>query len=79
MRYTDPRTTCRKGLARCWNDTREETTLKSQGEELSELFNDGDNSKIKATGVKCEWRSQLPQMTMDDKESGKRAKTKGDN
>ena len=55
------------------------TTLKSKGGELSELFDDGDDGEIKAMGVKCERRSQLPQMTMDDKESGKRVKTKGDN
>ena len=51
--------------------------LKSQGGELSELFDDGDDGEIKATGMKCERRSQLPQTTMDDKESGKWAKTKG--
>ena len=55
------------------------TTLKSQRGELSELYDDGDDGEIKATGVKCEWLSQLPQVTMDDKESGKRAKMKGDN
>ena len=39
--------------------------LKSQRGELSELYNDGDDGKIKAMGVKCERRSQLPQTTMD--------------
>ena len=54
-------------------------TLKSQRGELSELYDDGDDSEIKATGVKCERHSQLPQTTMYDKESGKQAKMKGDN
>ena len=53
--------------------------LKNQRGELSELCDDGDNGEIKATGVKCKQCSQLPQTTMDKKESGKRAKTKGDN
>ena len=53
--------------------------LKSQGGELSELFDDGDDGEIKATGVKCEWRSQLLQTMMNDKETGKQVKTKGDN
>ena len=55
------------------------TTLKSQRGELLELYDDGDNGKIKATGVKCERRSRLPQTTMDEKESGKQVKMKGDN
>ena len=54
-------------------------TLKSQSGELLELYDDGDDGEIKATGVKCERHSQLPQTTMDDKESGKQVKTKGDN
>ena len=53
--------------------------MKSQRGELSELYDDGDNGEIKATGVKCKRHSQLPQTTMDNKESGKRAKMKGDN
>ena len=53
------------------------TTLKSQGGELSELFDNGNDGEIKAMGVKCKQCSQLPQTTMDDKESGKRAKMKG--
>ena len=44
-----------------------------------ELCDNGDDGEIKATGVKCKQRSQLPQMMMDEKESGKRAKMKGDN
>ena len=53
--------------------------LKSQRGELSELYNDGDDGEIKVMGVKCERRSQLPQTTMDKKESEKWAKMKGDN
>ena len=43
---------------------------KSQRGELSELCDNGDNGKIKATGVKCERHSQLPQTTMDKKDTG---------
>ena len=51
--------------------------MKSQGGELSELFDDGDDGEIKATGVKCERRSQLPQMTMDDKRVRETGENKG--
>ena len=53
--------------------------MKSQRGELSELYDDGNDGEIKVMGVKCERRSQLPQTMMDNKESGKWAKTKGDN
>ena len=53
------------------------TTLKSQRGELSELYDDGDDGEIKATGVKRERCSQLPQTTMDDKESGKTGENEG--
>ena len=68
-----------KGASALLERHKAKTVLKSQGGELSELFNDGDDGEIKATGVKCKRHSQLLQTTMDDKESGKWAKMKGDN
>ena len=78
MQSTDPRTMCERART-LLKRHKAKTRSKSQRGELSELYDDGDDGEIKATGVKCKWRSQLPQTAMDEKESGKWAKTKGDN